>query len=244
MNHTELTDAIKAILIEPISTVTTAYIDGALKRAQRSLEDAKVFRICRAEVSFNSISDGYYGLSIFEFTDGDWNGTRDRPYWVDGDVISHEMEWIENTNDLRNRLVPGLWNADPGTPKYAYIREEEDTAAAWGGIWIFVNPTCDALNNSYNGSYHMHFPYWKRLEPITSIESTNWFGDNCYDYLTWAAAADCFLFDKDTEGFMVWGQRAAVERVRLIKQAKRDQFMGTQLRPRRDANASSRQGRV
>lgn len=233
MTYAEIVTAVEAILISTPSATAT-YIDTALHSAQRKLDDAKIFKCSYGASTLNSESQASYGIfGISAITQ--FNGPRSAPRWIDGEDGWHEMKWADTGVDIY-RLY-SVYLAE-GPPEIA-------VANLFGGDTIVVFPVPDEKNTTANGSYDITFTYWQRLFVLSNIVgfTTNWFSENCEDYLVWKTASECFLFDRAYNDYAIWGAKADAEFKRLVKTARREQFTGTVLKVRTDANAASTQGR-
>lgn len=239
MNYAEIVYRVKKFLVEPISADTEEYIPEALADAQKMLEDEKIFRCTHGFGSDKTDVHGLSGLVGLFTAPADYNGLRNayRPYWLTGDDSTVWMELLEYSEELFRRIGGG-WTDVKGPPEFILPLEVS------GISYIMIYPIPDGENDTVDGEYTIKYAYWKSLAALSETNSTNWFSENCHDFLIKKTTSECFLFDEDFSHHLIWEQRAETARKKLVRRERRGQFHADTLVPKTDANASAKQGRV
>ena len=165
-----------------------------------------------------------------------WIRRRDNPYWIDGNGVVTEMEWIDSEAELRS--LHGFNPSDKGKPTHLV----EDSTN------LYVYPLPDALNPSgaysTSANYEIRVPYQRYEIPLSAIFPNNFFSDFGTKYLVFKLAARALLSNED-ERWIEKEQLAEAELRRMRRNEKRSRRNNDKvLRPRDGlAVATQRWGR-
>ncbi len=157
-----------------------------------------------------------------------WKEERDPPYALHDDGTTREMAWAASAHMMRRQFATGD-TTDDGDPRYLLLHDEGDTSELW------VYPFMDGASDYVDGEYRIHVPYWAYSAPLSADGDTNWWTDNWEWYLTFYAAAEGFLANRDTQEATIYIERAEAERQKAVRRSKQQQLKSpNMLVPRRD----------
>ena len=172
-NLAEMVAEVKRI-VEDRVTVLDAAITNHIQRAQRSIEDKRLFPQQKATVTTN-VSTLLGSAFLYP---SDYIAVRDALHYkkTATDTKYTFMEEVESIEHL------GIKADVTGPPKYWV----HDATA------IVIYPTPDDLGFGAFSSYEIVMPYWKRLSTLEVDADSNYWSLHMDDVLAWKAAANVF----------------------------------------------------
>jgi len=161
----------------------------------------------------------------------DWKMARAAPFYLRNDGSTREMSWGITGQMMRRQFAEGDPDED-GDPKF--LLEDGDN--------LTVYPYPDGGSDYTDKEYRIHVPYWGVTPALTGANGTNWWTDNWHWYLTFYAAAEGFLVNRDTTEATIYIERAEAERQKSVRRSKQQQTKPVRmLVPRRDVFGTGRQ---
>jgi len=250
----ELTSIVKDNVLH-VTPELSARIPGWIQQAQRRLEERFSWPVMRVRWAGDSVNvDGTttLGQEFISFKDridalfptlfGEFlRVAPENPYWIEG-VTSKEVEiqWAETSAQF-HRAPPAPHGGDLGAPRFLYVdRDQNDPLTIQISIW----PLPDQLNqvgpSSLAGEYKVRFWMYRRLPTLGGAVTTNWFTQNCADFMEHWASFRAMAYNQDNENantHLALAKQAMM--VHLGTERKSVVGPGIHLRPRADAGYRS-----
>jgi hypothetical protein len=205
-----LKDRVADYLID-VPTKTSSLLGAWINRAQKVAEDRHNFRHMEGEVAAVTVQDQRF---LVARPDG-WKGIREAPYHLREDGTSKEMAWVPE-GTLARRLFSPEGDLSDGAPRYLQDTKEGLL------VWPFPDGNSDYLDREYR----IRVPFWGYTDHLAADTDENWWTEEAEWYLTFYAAGEGLLFNRDREEATIMFERANGEYQRLVsldKSTRRNQ---------------------
>lgn len=222
----QLKTRVKDYLID-VPTKTDALVGDWINRAITKAEERFNFQHMMASQEFTTVEDTRVLSSSLPTR---WKSLRDMPFFTEDDSFqaTQEIGHATSEGDMRRQYA----ELDDGSPDFLLFSEADDEIQVW--------PLPDGESDHDDGEYRITVPYWRKTAALANDGDTNWFTDNAEWYVTFFAAAEGFLFNRDEQA-AVFFERANAELAQLVRTNKQTQKrLPRMLVPRRDVYAGAR----
>lgn len=204
-------------IIKDLNADVLAEITGFVNRSQRELEDNYLSDDQQSDITLRTgtgspVFDGVHDLDTLFMRLG---GTPFRVQYTQDDTITEDVTILDLrqlSGDQQRFARRATTDGERDIPRYYWLK----------GSVFSIYPYPDT-NGEYFGAYTIRIPIWSRLAALSSASDTNWFTDNCQDYMIWRTAELGLEFNRDPMS-AVYGQRAMTERKRLKRWRNREIF--------------------
>lgn len=143
----------------------------------------------------------------------DWKAPRAAPYFLRDDGSTREMAWGVSRHLMRRQFDEEDTDSD-GDPEFLLLDENDG---------VLVYPFPDGNSDYTDGEYRVRAPYWGYSTMLVADGDTNWWTDNWEWYLTFYAAAEGLLANRDSQEATIYIERAEVERQKSMRRSKQKQ---------------------
>lgn len=223
----QLKTRVEGYLIE-LPTFTTGLVGDWINKAITDAEGRHNYHHMEATLTATTT----VGVRALAAEPSDWKEVREAPFYLTDDGETEEMAW-GITRQLMRRQFAEQDTDDDGAPEFLLVDENDG---------ILVYPFPDGSSDYTDGEYRIHIPYWAYSPALVNNNDTNWWTDNWEWFLTFYAAAEGFLANRDTQEATIYLERAEVERQKSRRRDKQRQRKPVhQLVPRRGVYGFGRQ---
>ena len=211
---------------------TTSLVGAWINKAMDDAEGRHNYRHMKRVLQATTVAEQ---RKLADLPD-DWKAVREAPYYLRDDGSTREMAWAASQHMMRRQFDEGD-ATDQGDPRFLLIHDEDET-----GGELLVYPYPDGGSDHPDAEYRIHVPYWAYTAPLVDNNDTNWWTDNWHWYLTFYAAAEGFLANRDTQEATIYIERAEGERTKSVRRSKQQQTKPVrQLVPRQGVYGNGRQ---
>lgn len=209
----QLKTRVEGYLIDRV-TFTDNLIGDWINKAVREAEERHNYQHMRARLEATTTVD----TRLLVAKPSDWKEPqRAAPWFLRNDGSTKEMAWSVPMQ-VRRQFAEGDTD-DDGDPELL-VEAEDDVNN------LLVYPYPDGGSDYVDGEYRIKVPYWAFSADLVNDGDTNWFTDNAEWFLTFYAAAEGFLANRDTQEATIYLERAEAERQKTVRVSKRTQAKG------------------
>lgn len=219
--YIQLRNAVLRNVIDQPARVTGAVAD-LVNRAIRDLTDGHNFKCMEADQTYTTAA----GLRTLGELPANFKEFRinEKPFVREFDGSSYELDLLPSREDaLRTYSYDDA--DDTGAPKALTwaTKANDNDAPLELSLWP-LSDTGSEWTDAPAGEYRIIVPYWRYMDDLTTDGETNWFTNNCPQYIEMYATALGFLVNWDEQRAGQWFTLADGFR-KLVK--KRDATLKT-----------------
>ena len=229
---TQIQDRVKRRVIDLPASVTTE-VPALINEAMRRLQRKHNFKVMETETAILTTTIALRTLSTAAVP-SNFKEMRGSPYLItESGGFKDLLHPDQRASAMREYSVSDV-NAE-GEPRLIVDGEPSDlNVRNWA-----VYPFPDGNSDFANGEYRIVIPYWRYLPILVINSDANWFTADAEEYLVYRATAEAFALNWDEERMAIWTQKAADERVEVIKTDKKTRLAGVDtLVPHLDVHGS------
>lgn len=185
-----------------------ASVPDFINLAMRDLMDDTNFPVMKAVTQFNTVQNTR-ALGVMP---GDYKERRGEAYWLDQVGKPLFMRWYTSHEGAIRRFSPqelkttGIQLTDVGQPQQLTIATplsaSGSTVDGPQNVEVWPLPDAGGFDLSGDGvtpTYTIYVPYWRYLTPLSQPNDTNWFTENCEQYIMYQALGHSFMADWDEQ---------------------------------------------
>lgn len=202
----QLKTRVKDYLID-VPTKTDTLVGAWINKAIQDAEKRHNFQHMQDTVEATT-SDGVESLVAIPAR---WKEMRAVPFRLLSDGSYDEVGMITGEEDY-HRQFTSTKMTDRGEPRQLYLDREDDD--------FKLLPIPDDQGD-FGDDYKFVIPYWRYSVDLSADSDTNWFTDNAEWYLTFAAAGEGMLFNRDHQEASIMFQRATTQQDIVVAADKR-----------------------
>jgi len=161
---------------------TDALVPDFIVKAIRDAEVRHNFRYMEAEVALVTTVD----TRIVDTVPPLWKARLTDPYVLLDDGTTREFEWAPSASEMIRRYDNDT--DDDGDPEFLF---EDQTNFS-------VYPLPDGDSDYTDGEYRIYVPYYAFSAALSLDTDTNWMTNNMRWYVTYAAAGEACLMNRDS----------------------------------------------
>lgn len=192
-------------------------ITGYVNTAQRELEDIYICPDQESDVTLRTgtgspVFDGVHDFGVLFQRLG---GAPFRVIYTQDDTITEQVtirNLIKLSGDQSRFARRSTGDGERDVPRYYWM----------SGTTLSIYPFPDT-NGEYFGAYTIRVPIWSRLAALSDAADTNWFCDNCTNFMIWRTAEQGLEFNRDPLAAL-YAVKTKQEKVRLKRLRTRDIF--------------------